>query len=141
MLIRFDLLTLLSGHLRNVVAVKYPERFRMAQWCCGKDFKSNYCGTSGCAIGHACEIPEIRALGLQLVCQGNIFPPHPMMPSGLTDFDAIAELFCITREQAIALFANKWLLEKESALDVAKRIEQFCIDNGGVGICSGVVSG
>lgn len=51
-------LTILADHLDTVPA----ERFDLGVW-----HRVTDCGTTACAVGHACAIPEFKAAGLQLV--------------------------------------------------------------------------
>ena len=47
----------LARHLRKVPR----DRFRLSTW-----WRKDECGTVACAMGHACEIPEFKKLGLHL---------------------------------------------------------------------------
>lgn len=77
-----------------------PERaFNMAAW-------RDECGTSGCALGHACEIPEFAAIGLKIeFCRkARIYMP---VLNGSHGYAAAEALFGIDGDEAEYLF-NPW---------------------------------
>lgn len=108
----------LADHLETVPR----QRFNMSTWSCG---------TSACAMGHACEIPAFKRLGLEI---GIMFgSPLPVLPSGKEGFGAAVELFGITHTDAYALFKEQFagrptpknLAGKDTPKVVARRIRKF----------------
>jgi hypothetical protein len=104
----------LADHLRTVPVSKLD----MRQWACG---------TTACAMGHACEIPSFKRAGLKLG------------PTGFFDRDGVSELapvfdgdfgyaaagafFDISEFAAFQLFSSLSYDGKPRPTTVAKRIE------------------
>lgn len=91
---RTDRLTRLADYLENEVAKMPPERWDM--WAWGEERE---CGTVGCAMGHACSIPEFREAGLRLYHGIPLFG----FPSR-SGVDAAVELFDISASAANHIF-------------------------------------
>ncbi len=107
----------LADHLDTV-----PKReFDMAYW---------KCGTTACAIGHACSIPSFRRAGLKLVGaqiydDGAPYIQHYPEFDDEVGFDAAANFFDIDDREAESLFGYR---EPETPKRVAKRIRKFIAD-------------
>ena len=112
----------LADHLDTV----RPKAFDMRVW------KSD-CGTTACALGHACDIPSFRRLGLKIEIETVIYSDglvghdqHFVMYGGNEGYDAADALFGITRSESWCLFSNQRKGEKtETPTMVAKRIRKF----------------
>lgn len=100
-----------------------PERFNMDYWGLAsaysnlKELNVAECGTSACALGWACSIPEFQAAGLHLHRNGTSirydhFEPrfktrseaYPALEAIYEGFKAGAKFFGITLEQSEWLF-------------------------------------
>lgn len=88
-----------------------PERFCMSTWA-----SKHECGTTACAMGHACDVPEFKALGLKLMWNqtaGVSFDTaHVVFPdsnggAARIDMSAAKALFDINDTQAEYLFASE----------------------------------
>lgn len=94
-------LLVLAAKLRTVP----EEHFWFGQWC---DLNSigqpDVCGTAGCAVGWACEIPEFQALGLRLgLVNGRASFGRPEF-NGDEGFPAARSFFGLTEEDTYLLF-------------------------------------
>ena len=129
-------LLVLVETLRNIPSKK----FNFASWVGGwnwrlsqleniKELLNPECGTTACALGHACVIPAFMELGLGLDRQG-----EPIF-DGRYGTDAAALFFDISKTEAFFLFHwNRtlatnldWKSPDENALatEVADHIEKF----------------
>lgn len=103
-----------------------PERFYMCTWA-----QKDECGTTACAMGHACDIPEFKALGLRLDWSQRV--AHVSFPgptdTRVVDMSAAQRLFDIEEVQAMYLFASETeagdTRADETPKDVAKRIREL----------------
>lgn len=85
-------LTTLANYLESVP----EERFFMNQWASDPE-----CRTAGCAIGHACQIPEFKKAGLELIrVSGYLIPAY----GDFIDWGAVAAFFDITGNEAESMF-------------------------------------
>lgn len=102
----------LADHLRTVPAAKLD----MNIWSCG---------TSACAMGHACTIPSFKRAGLRLVRLENAEGKEHFYPDfkGASDFGAAEEFFDIKYSVAEHLFSSFEYRGRPSPATVAKRIE------------------
>lgn len=107
---RFDLIALIVARLA-AVAKETPQAFNMDWWMIVKD---HACGTAGCAIGLACELPEINAAGLHLeplrgrTFNGGVaFQPTYTAANGYVfiGFEAVSQALGITTDTAYRLFS------------------------------------
>jgi len=85
------------------------------------------CGSVGCAMGHACDIPAFKRVGLKLMTRYDMLCPAL---GRLIAFDAAAKLFSITHYQATCLFSPIGYGRQRGPGVVAKRIRRF-VANGG----------
>lgn len=113
---RLDLLTLLADHLENNVV---DAEFNMDHW---------RCGTVGCAVGHAVNVPEIADAGLELKCDNadNYFP----VCGNNIDMRAAAKVFGLKYGEAVCLFLSDRYNEPSKA-NVISRIREFVMENEG----------
>lgn len=94
-------------------------RFNMNTW--GTDPE---CGTAGCAMGHACQIPEFSATGLRLIEKGDgdyipEFGRH-------AEYMAAAAFFDLEYMQAISLFSpDCYRAARPRPTTVARRIRRL----------------
>ena len=102
-----------------------PETFDMSRW---------WCGTKGCAMGHAAQMPTFRRLGLRLVHRDEHIDPNGVPFTALvlgdkTDFDAAAALFGLSVWEAESLFnvdSDAWTgVDPRTPADVAGEIRAF----------------
>lgn len=129
---RLDLLELVADHLDNVVAALPPERFDMEVWGFRETLETTAtepaCGFAGCAMGHACNIPQLRALGLTM----NWGPTHLagiITYRGRCSFVAVMDLFETSYADAEYLFDSGAYSESVQPSDVSKRIRKFIADH------------
>jgi hypothetical protein len=122
----------LAEYLDNVS----PETFNMKTWATAYE-----CGTTACAMGHACDIPEFKELGLKLNWQTVISKTCRTALVELSEglftkvgISAAQALFDLDVEQACFLFSGQTDggldREDETPTDVAKRIRTF-VEKGG----------
>ena len=112
----------LSAFLKTI----RPRDFDMETWRFGPDPEPKTCGTTGCALGWACTIPEFKEAGLKM------YGGCPRYADGAgihTDgYHAGAEFFGLTLAQSYHLF-DPSAYEDEGAFttpaDVAKRIDSM----------------
>jgi hypothetical protein len=113
-----------------------PQRFHYGSWV-GDDWggaKDLSCGTTACALGWACTMPEFHKLGLGLNTDGT---PYDYV-ANLSDSEAAMRVFGITQDEAHALFLGYCLFHEETeelilptldneamAQHVARRIRKF----------------
>ena len=82
------------------------------------------CGTTGCAVGWACALPEFNAEGLTWAeCE----PAYQPEPDALifTHFEAVQRFFEIDHWGAHFLFLRSSYEDSAGPLDVAARIREF----------------
>lgn len=89
-----------------------------------------WCGTAGCALGHGCNMPRLRELGLQLVRVGVMALPTPDF-NGKQGYFAVEELFNIDYALAQRLFAPDSYRcgNRTRPKTVARRIRQVVEDH------------
>lgn len=105
-----DRLRKLADHLDTVA----PEKFDLSNWSCG---------TTACAVGHACTMPEFQMEGLStsLNTWGR-FPKYLEYDS----WDAVEAFFDLTHHQARYMFAD-WCYpsDEQSPSHVAARVRSM----------------
>lgn len=137
-------LSLLAKHLRNVDAT----HFNLYSWAAvdnedehiditdGDEFPKQLvargirlitegaCGTTACAVGHACCVPEFQAQGLR-------WAPEQLMPeyAGKTSWAAVEEFFGLSYLNAQLLFSHTRYDTglRTTPTQVAERIEDFIL--------------
>jgi hypothetical protein len=100
--------------LADFLDTVHPNKFEISSWlntgwrarggCTEAELLDLDCGTTACAVGWACTIPEFKAEGLGF---GGIVPmPTLQMPDGktLTSWEAVREFFGLTQPEALNLF-------------------------------------
>jgi hypothetical protein len=112
-----------------------PETFNMRTWG-----SRNECGTTACAMGHACDIPEFKELGLKLVWPeldhhtAQIEFPCPRRNITRVGIGAAQAFFDLDSEQACFLFAGQtdagFNREDETPLQVVARLRTFVEKDG-----------
>ncbi len=108
-------LEVLSKFLRTVPV----EEFDIETW-------RSPCGTTACAVGWACTIPEFKEAGLLLRADDDgLFEPVFLTPNGeLIDWIAVENFFDITRWAALSLFHYDAYAEFDlTPSDVADKID------------------
>lgn len=127
-----DRLELVADHLDTVVVKLPPEEFDMGVWAC-----RDTCGTAACALGHAANIPQLRALGLEI----NFGPIGQsgmdigiVTFQGYNSFPAAARLFDLTgTDQASYLFGtDSYDCDEDTPITpqmVSAKIRKFIADN------------
>lgn len=105
---------------------RVPEnRFDFSRWI-GEGWEGDpaMCGTTACAIGHACFMPEFRKLGATL----NRFGLPSLVGDPYSDAsDVGSEIFGLDREEFSSLFVPGYGLDDDAtAAQVAARIREFC---------------
>lgn len=93
MKMRLDRLETLAKHLETVP----PETFNLKAW---------KCGTTACAMGHACSIPKFRQAGLKLT-EILVWMTEPMLSpefKGRGGFEAAEFFFGLNEDEALFLF-------------------------------------
>jgi len=86
---------------------------------------SLHCGTTGCAVGWACSLPEFNAQGL--TWRGSL-PLYSLGDSISTaGWEAVEGFFYLGENQSLYLFSDKCYsdADDQSPAGVAKRIEDF----------------
>jgi hypothetical protein len=92
-----------------------PETFNLTNW---------QCGTTACAVGHACLNPVFKEQGLNLRIDENGVTPAF---EGALGWFAVEKFFGLNEERANHFF-HRWEypnLGKTTAAEVADRIESF----------------
>lgn len=120
MTIRKDLLADLADHLDKVPKF----RFRIEGWRFRP--QRHTCKTAGCAIGHAPNVPTIKALGF--TCNITPYlPPQGEYDRARSGWDAVSALFGISVVQAENLFSMYAYADraKTSKDKVSARIRDF----------------
>lgn len=131
----------LADHLETVVAHLPRERFDMAAWA-----KRTTCGTVCCAVGHACDIPEFAAAGLELWWPdgGHMVGKRAEIQFGSSRECAVSLFFGITDSQVAWLFTEEEYWDdlewkpgtdderRVEPLDVAARIRALVAEKGAV---------
>lgn len=138
--LRLDRLTTLAAHLDAVPA----DRFYLGTWFANRiptdeelhhseylpdspDFQPYDCGTVGCAIGHACWIPEFQAAGLRT--SESRGAPEYQTPGGLLyqHWEAVFAFFGLNEEQGLHLFSDSHYPDggRTTPAQVAERIRAF----------------
>lgn len=121
----------LSAYLRSPHITR--TNFDLGVWKYG-DRSAVQCGTVGCAIGHACDIPEFRDAGLHM-CGGSDYILTPTF-GGEEQWPAVEKFFGLTPEQALWLFSSYSYLTgtytrmsfEIPAAEVADRIDALVAD-------------
>lgn len=80
------------------------------------------CGSTACAIGLACTIPEWKKDGFKMVAEGDAYCPEY---GPYASFDAVSRYLRITYEDVMYLFHEDSYLPEASPQDVANRIKEF----------------
>ena len=103
------------------------ERFDLSHWRNNsKDDRPSYyavdddalrtgCGTTGCAVGWACTIPEFKEAGLA-------YKDYTVRYDGLIGFQAVQAFFGLSFMEAMYLFSETSYKANASPSDVAERI-------------------
>lgn len=107
-----DRLQKLADHLRTVP----PEQFDMSFW---------WCGTAGCAAGHACQIPEFREAGLVIYGCFIVYPKRfaPFDPSLVSSFNSVMDFFELEYGAAKYIFLpSQYAVDHATTADVIARI-------------------
>ena len=73
------------------------------------------CGTTGCAVGWACTIPEFKEAGLA-------YKDYTVSYDGLRGFQAVEEFFGLSQMEAMYLFSEASYKANASPYDVAARL-------------------
>lgn len=122
MKMRLDRLETLAKHLETVP----PETFNLGSW---------KCGTTACAMGHACSIPSFRRAGLRLEKEMEwgeaVFIPSFKCEQ---DFDAAQRFFGISQSDSYHLFDPMEYpnYERTRKQTVINRIRKFIAQHQGV---------
>ena len=88
------------------------------------DMETWWCGTAGCAIGHACSLPSWRRAGMRLTPTGRMPWEHSEVTfAGHENVDAVAEFLQIDYFDADMLFTKH--KGHETPRQVARHIESF----------------
>lgn len=125
---RLDYLAILRDHLRDNVK---DAVFNIRRWSnvgMQEEFKEP-CGSSACAVGHACFIPLFRTLGLELVKTNGSNEYFPMF-NRKTDIDAAVAFFELSYKDASSLFYSHVRSEDPTRLEVVKKITEFLNSHG-----------
>ena len=79
-------------HLSDILKNVKPKNFDLSNW---------HCGTTACAVGHACMDPVFNKQGLRFL------KSYPYTPTykGIYSWGAVEEFFGLSEEQAEHLFA------------------------------------
>lgn len=131
-------LQILVDHLKNV----NPRKFDLREWAYSAVWRNQCpvtldevtnpeCGTTACAVGHACTIPEFQKLGLALVVSENLcryelmyFPGDGSEP--FENWDVPRNFFRIPQGIAYWLFdSSEYPRSNRSVFDVVARIESY----------------
>ena len=123
---RLDLMTLAADHFENNVS---ENRFNMHNW---KVSLTPECGTVGCFIGHACDVPEINEAGLHLETEDEHDTMFPIFGEE-AGTHAVANFFELSYKDACYLFMPGYYAtypnDNISKEDVLYRIREFIKDN------------
>lgn len=121
----------LADHLRTV----NRRHFHLDNW---------KCGTTACAVGHACDIPEFREAGLRLASREaglrlarcdelcSLIPVYGDNEEEIEDFGwgAVGRFFDLNDKQSAYLFDGYQYEDNARPADVADRIDQFIAAGG-----------
>lgn len=115
-------LTLLADFLMEVPV----KQFEMFAWRAGRDcddetLMQHKCGTSACAVGWACAMPEFKAEGLHYALNGPVYGPDDA-------WNAVRMFFGLQYHEATALFSSDSYEDNVAPVDVATRIRLFMRD-------------
>lgn len=89
------------------------------------------CGTTACAVGWGCAMPEFQKLGLKMILDPDEFSNFYPKFKEFTGFEAVSEFFGISDREARYIFTiDAYGDEPISAKDVAARIEKFVTESG-----------
>lgn len=111
------------------------DNFDLSTWragdCSGfvtdEKLNNHTCGTTACAVGWACSIPEFINLGLHMpLHRVSAWSSYPVF-SGQVSWDAVEKFFGITQEESKYLFQSDYYYGTSEATPsgVAIRIKQF----------------
>lgn len=125
----------LAEYLRSVP----DEQWDYSVWYSKVEYTSspNVCGTTACALGHACMMPEFRKLGARLrSCEnGYAFPVlvKNRKKARIGEFVVCWELFNLSANEVNELFINEKFMNdpcmadsRKGRLAVADNIVAFC---------------
>ena len=106
----------LADHLDTVP----PETFDMSTW---------WCGTKGCAMGHAAQMPAFRRLGLLVTSYTDFYEGVIVGVTfeGETDFNAAAAFFGLKWGEAVALFGVDFGDDPRTPAAVARENSAFVV--------------
>jgi hypothetical protein len=90
-----------------------PFEFNLGVW-----FRQNDCGTVGCAVGWACQVPELQEEGLHLK---NSIPIYQDRYA----WEAVLRFFNLNEDEAAYLFMPLSYDHRRFPKDVADRIRNF----------------
>ena len=123
----------LAAFLRTVS----QEHFDLRSWrssvgceyASDEDLTTLQCGTTACAVGWACSMPEFQAQGLTWGTDGISPAGYPVYAPTETkecsaSWEAVEEFFDISYNTAEHLFASDKYAENATAVQVADRIEE-----------------
>lgn len=123
------LFRLLSARLRDI----NPDRFDLDAWY-DKKYGNIGCGTTACAMGYACLMPEFNEVGLRpsrrdALTAGHGFPELRRGGLVFSDWAAVREVFGINYHNADLLFSSAYdeSVTRASPVMVADRIDQFVV--------------
>jgi hypothetical protein len=142
--LRLDRLTILANHLDTVS----KNRFYLGSWFCNRiptdeelqaeydphdpsDFRTDDCGTVGCAVGHACWMPEFNAAGLRVAAPGDFGGAPEYRPAGgataYRHWEAVRQFFGLNGYQSYHLFSDSHYPDggRTTPAQVAERIRAF----------------
>lgn len=111
--------------LADFLAKVPVNHFDLSSWICRssitqEDLIQHKCGTSACAVGWACTIPEFMEQGLSMHQSG-----LPMF-KGMSSWDAAEGFFGLIYDEAIALFSSEsYMPDENGPEEVAFRIRMF----------------
>jgi len=101
-----------------------PYKFNLSNWRCGENTSDSYlldnnCGTTACAVGWACSMPELKAEGLGFLSCPEFEDER--------SWEAVEKFFCLTSSQAHNFFSEQGYGDgrRTSAKQVAERIEDY----------------
>lgn len=120
-MIHFDRLLKLADYLETV----RDERFSIQHWS-----QETSCGTTCCAVGHACSIPEFRELGLGLdICldgrAGQLHRFGVPVYQWRRSYDAVSQFFGLSGAAALFLFSPEAYEINPAKEEVISRIREF----------------
>lgn len=119
-----------EGHRRLLVLAEFletvpDEKLSLSSWSEGDN-----CGTTGCALGWACMIPEFRAAGLGFNKSG--VPSYGGREGHMVATLSAAEFFDIPREVARSFFIGSFLTGSEARQFVTSHIRAFVAEQSTV---------